>query len=565
MKCSNCGATLREGTAFCPACGAKVEPKVRYCDRCGERLQPGYAFCTNCGNPVSGGSSGSGRKQKTPGGGFEERYGSSQRKGGAGKKRTGIIIGAAAAAVILIFVILLLTGVLLSPAARFKMVVKKSVVEPATSAVDKVLSFRDNPGLSTDMTISASAPDSYSSEIYNDITVDLKVKAEKKNTLVNVDVNWLGSDVLSGAFTYDGDQFGFYLPDLDSGYYVVDIDQLFGNYEYAQYGLFEVGIDIDSKLVDEVISRYADVVLSCVNAGNMTVSRNERIRLVSAGETVTGVTAYTFQPTGEDISEMLTKLADTIEKDKDLRELMVDTYGAYLLADGDAENEADVRLQIEDMIVDFADQMRNMAEFYGYDDMPTDFSWTIYMKGTYLYREEIVPDGDYSEALVFERYGEESSGITYCVGMCYLDENEFTEAVTLQYQKSGKTLTGDLSYMPEYGDTIKASFDLNLAKQSALKLYYGTYRLDAGDVTAKLEVDSNGSGSEHKLRLSGDDLDYSIGVSNLTVSVITTDRSSTAKEPSAKAQDISDYSEEEFSELWVSLLQNADYILEDLM
>ena len=57
-KCSNCGAALNPGQAFCAVCGTPAPapapaPKANVCSNCGNEIQEGVAFCPNCGNNVS--------------------------------------------------------------------------------------------------------------------------------------------------------------------------------------------------------------------------------------------------------------------------------------------------------------------------------------------------------------------------------------------------------------------------------------------------------------------------------------------------------------------------------
>ncbi|MEE0266039.1 MAG: zinc-ribbon domain-containing protein [Acutalibacteraceae bacterium] len=50
--CSNCGATLGDGQAFCTKCGTpKNAPKKNICSKCGNELQDGQGFCPKCGTP----------------------------------------------------------------------------------------------------------------------------------------------------------------------------------------------------------------------------------------------------------------------------------------------------------------------------------------------------------------------------------------------------------------------------------------------------------------------------------------------------------------------------------
>ena len=49
MKCSSCGAEIKEGAEFCVVCG-KPLPKRKKCPKCGTEVLEDVMFCTNCGN-----------------------------------------------------------------------------------------------------------------------------------------------------------------------------------------------------------------------------------------------------------------------------------------------------------------------------------------------------------------------------------------------------------------------------------------------------------------------------------------------------------------------------------
>lgn len=51
--CAQCGASVPEGSKFCPKCGNPVNQAAR-CVKCGSELQPGVKFCPQCGAPQSG-------------------------------------------------------------------------------------------------------------------------------------------------------------------------------------------------------------------------------------------------------------------------------------------------------------------------------------------------------------------------------------------------------------------------------------------------------------------------------------------------------------------------------
>lgn len=58
MFCTECGATVEDGTPFCTSCGAPLGDAPAggstsgFCTECGATLEEGTPFCTNCGAPT---------------------------------------------------------------------------------------------------------------------------------------------------------------------------------------------------------------------------------------------------------------------------------------------------------------------------------------------------------------------------------------------------------------------------------------------------------------------------------------------------------------------------------
>lgn len=99
--CSNCGAPLGDGQAFCPKCGTpKNAPKKNVCGKCGAELQDGQEFCPKCGQKVglavdAGVSS------------AINQFNADVQKTNITKKKLPIIIGAAIAVVAVVLFLLL--------------------------------------------------------------------------------------------------------------------------------------------------------------------------------------------------------------------------------------------------------------------------------------------------------------------------------------------------------------------------------------------------------------------------------------------------------------------------
>lgn len=99
--CSNCGAPLGEGQAFCPKCGTpKNAPKKNVCAKCGAELQDDQAFCPKCGQKV-------GLAVDADVNAAINQFNAKVTQTNGKKKNLPIIIGAAAVIVVALVVILL--------------------------------------------------------------------------------------------------------------------------------------------------------------------------------------------------------------------------------------------------------------------------------------------------------------------------------------------------------------------------------------------------------------------------------------------------------------------------
>ena len=51
VTCTNCGAQVRPGFAYCPKCGGTLK---RACPQCGRAVEPGWTHCAHCGAALAG-------------------------------------------------------------------------------------------------------------------------------------------------------------------------------------------------------------------------------------------------------------------------------------------------------------------------------------------------------------------------------------------------------------------------------------------------------------------------------------------------------------------------------
>ena len=133
MFCTNCGAQLPDGSQFCTECGqplgdasgstptqvnettplddatrvmpsaqqsSSADDSVQFCTNCGARIPDGCAFCVECGTPVYGSentSDSTAQNVAIPSEMLGNNYQAPRRK-----KNTGLIVGAIIAAVIIV-------------------------------------------------------------------------------------------------------------------------------------------------------------------------------------------------------------------------------------------------------------------------------------------------------------------------------------------------------------------------------------------------------------------------------------------------------------------------------
>ena len=98
--CSNCGAPLGDGQAFCPKCGTpKNAPKKNVCGKCGAELQEGQEFCPKCGQKV-------GLAVDAGVNAAINQFNSGVQKTNSKKKTLPLIIGAAVVAIVVLAVAL---------------------------------------------------------------------------------------------------------------------------------------------------------------------------------------------------------------------------------------------------------------------------------------------------------------------------------------------------------------------------------------------------------------------------------------------------------------------------
>lgn len=542
-NCSNCGKPLRDGASFCEECGAVIlqsppDPNGQTCPHCGEKLHSASRFCPNCGKELS-----SLPARKIP--------------ASETKRRRIIGISALAAAAVLAVVIFAwvipsLNGRSGAPADQFVACQEELFVDNALSSLEGFMDSYGAGSFSSDITLSASVDDPEINRYLTGSSVQMKLDLKQDSLLANSEVTLMDTPFLSGDISYDKGILEVYLPDMSDSRYVMDLSEMISNLSGEDVDLSVLKLPrFSGKEWRSLVKTYLDILYTAVTEESVKVEKNAGFTLKELGGSCSG-TVYTFTPRAEDIEAMLLKLAGQLEKDKDLRRLILEAVnpemyskafgGAVFGTDFDAEGELDEGLN------DLAAELRENAGTIA-GNAAEAFTWSVYLEGKEV-RMIRIANRDADEELVFECKGTEPQGRST---VFYLDGGEDGDrpfTISNSYTKKGRVYTGEFSYMSPYDGRISCSYNANTSKKSALGISYGTYELDVSDddITIKLEVsESSGGGAEHVLTIEGGEYVFD-DFSRLELTINTTDKSS-AKKPGGEAVDITNYSEEELDEL----------------
>lgn len=549
-NCPVCGKPMEDEELFCGSCGAKYEEPVQvqetgaeggFCPSCGTRVEAGTVFCPNCGTNVTTGAPAGGVKPKA-----------------AIPKAAGFAVAGVAAVAVLALVINLLMGVFATPADKFLSIQKKVLQEQVLGTISAVADkYNNTKEFSTDLTLSASAKDATLRELLDGSEITLKLDLSEKAQLINGSVTVMGEDLVSAILTYEKDKLGICIPEADPNYYVIGTKAL-----YELMGVDEDQVEAYSHVkkptyptdkVNKLAAAYWSIVTSTVTKDNTTKSDKEQFKLDELNEKLDGE-LYVFKPTAEDVEEMLLKLADKLEKDKELRKVVLDfvkenrdTLESALTDSGydldDLEDDMDKAL------AELVDQLRDNAENIGKAVEQAKFKWSVGVSKGEVCLEKIEFSGG---ALVYESTGEKR--VFYV-----MEDGEKEFILRVECKEKDGLLRGSVSctsysysyYYGNYEETISLEFkNVDKKKTSILGIPYGSYSLSADGEELKLDVKKGEKGgTDHTLSLSETYVSGVGYVQGLSVTLNTSDKKSTAAKPKGKTVDISGYDMEEVQEL----------------
>lgn len=573
-KCENCNLILQDGDAFCPKCGgATVE-----CDS-GSHAE-GETAC-NCGENCSCGEENRECGEQTA---ENVQAGPQMQFVDDGKKKKGKkgLIAAIIAAVIVVLGVgaaLVYMLVLNTPSKQFLMAQAKMFKTEwsGKTTVADVLKGKGQPvkrDFSSDISVSMNTDNQNFNDILNKLSLDYKIKSEGSEYLLNGELNYNGSPLLSCVLTADENTVGIYVPELSNEYYVTEkglAEQVFTDEDVGEYDPIEyTKLDDIEKAYNSLVKRYGKILLGGIDDDDVKVEKNVTVKLELLEKEFKGCKVYTYTPDKERIAAALKALSEEMREDEELFNYVcsltefyygsdaLTMLGAYVSETGvtEAETWKERQAALADYIAEHADEFAQQLVDSGFEIK------TAVHKG-----KPVMQTVKYSESTVCSEKISDREELLFAWKVIDDDGQNGTSFVAELTRKDGM-LNGkiDVNNIESGESSCIASVeleDISTEKKSALGIPYGTVTVAVADedllngeemtYTLITRAAENG-GTEHLMKMelpeslapSLESLGLSGTLSEMTMKIYSSDKASTAKAPDVDSTNLS--SEEEIEE-----------------
>lgn len=511
---------------------------MRYCPNCGKPSEDRARFCGACGFSFAD----TDVRQAPP-----ENGSALRQKSGRMPLFIGIAVCAVAiAAVAAIFVPRVLGGVSSDDFVDSQVAFLEERVNVLTGNLTK-------DTLSSDITFSASVNGSGDmadmlGEVLDGTSVVLKLDGSGRQMLLNAALFLKGSSVLEGFIRVTPDEIGFCVPDADETYYtgkLADLADTLGMPQPdadARVSAAEIRNDIGV-----IVKRYQSILAGQITKDRLTVERGRDVRLTEVGKTVR-CTVMTWEPGEEDIAGLIGEVANALETDEEIGNLLDVFYAAEYGYDSG-----------RDMLADLADRMRDRSGEIAAGVAENGLVWRAAFDGKEQITLISVETG--GGEIVLERAAESGE----CAEAFYINSGRAEVVRVLNaFSLSGSRRTGELLADTDSG-IVRVAYDIDLAEQSVFGIPYGIYTPDLRNlipgVELSLQVTGGAGGSTDHILTVGGLKNLTDGMLGAVELVMNTTGKSTAKEPSGKTVDISGYDAEQLE----NLLNDIGYGVSDAL
>ena len=412
-------------------------------------------------------------------------------------------------------------------------------------------------------------------EYLEDSSLVLKTKTnlDKGNLQASLLVKLTGNSVLDAYGEYDNGKLSFAFPSIDDKLYTADIKAMLENATGEEVQLPDLKkIKENRKLGKKLLSKYGLLLSKSITKENLTTEKGT-FKIEHLDEDLKDAkykgTRYTFKPKAEEIEKFVEKLADMVEKDKDLEKFIEQgAYGKYLESIlGYRRNES-----AAEQLSDLADILRDRAEEIGENAEENGLTWVVGVEGNTLHEIYLFSDYDDNgeldteeEAYVVLASGKDKDEVAEFFNFAPYGDYS-TCYVRNTYKKKGKTLDGTITGKLDTFYLDKMDYTIETGKKY-LVLPYGEYKFsniegDNGKVTLTVKAGKQNS-IDYKLKMSGlSDLDY-YDIHSMTLYIYVREGADIAK-PKGETEDITDYSISELYDLMGEFSSEIENIGEEI-
>ena len=407
---------------------------------------------------------------------------------------------------------------------------------------------------------------------YSSVVLKTKSNLDKGNLQASLEVYLMGN--FQNAYgEYDNGNLSFAFPLIDDKLYTADVKAMLENATGEEVQLPDLKkIKENRKLGKKILMKYGALLSKSITKENLTTEKGT-FKIEHLDEDLKDAkykgTRYTFKPKAEEIEKFVEKLADMVEKDKDLEKFIEQgAYGKYLesiLGYGRNESAAE-------QLSDLADILRDRAEEIGENAEENGLTWVVGVEGNTLHEIYLFSDYDDNgeldteeEAYVVLASGKDKDEVAEFFNFAP-DGDYSTCYVRNTYKKKGKTLDGtitgklDTFYLDKMDYTIETG-------NKYLVLPYGEYKFrniegDNGKVTLTVKA-GIGNSTDCELKMSGlYDLDYH-DIRSMILHINVKEGADISK-PKGETEDITDYSIYEIYDLIGEVSSEIENIREDI-
>ncbi len=429
-----------------------------------------------------------------------------------------------------------------------------------------VICFRANAfaeeGSAAGMTISVTGEitglDDQTEELIRSGQIDIRVSPTEDGGVLNADL-WVGDyDLFSLLASVDAENLNIQIPQADGNVYTIRGEKILDLITQATGSGSEGGNplsalqlpEISPEEYQEILTPYLQLLTENLTE-SLSMAQGETAELVKLGLTVDNCTLYTYQPSAESVEKLLNGVADTMEQDTAL-ENVVGQWTEFLEnnseiinltgAGGQSVDVADAAAQIREGYASLPALIRENAATIGQTLEAVNFRVLVYVdaNGMPVMIEGLGENEGQNLRIAFELQAAEDD-IQYYLGADVAGSEIYTSGHTTE---NNGMIEGTHNAVSDGQTLCEVTYTVDGNSTSGIGLPYFDFDLNTPEFAAGLDLLEDGAG--------GDTLELSFDAGEEGTAALRINFQKSVDEirvPEGTQVDISDYSVDEYMSL----------------